>query len=629
MSLAENIAGELMKRLMPHTADAADSVTATLASALGRLDNLFMQARGTAGLSTLASLLIPAGTPSERSAVDIAERLAACLPVDRAFAAAGTATDRVAREAEGQFDQLRNGSGVPPVRKREQDPLVIVRQLVKALEGAGAEGKAVLGLWRTLHEMSAEVTTFAAIGAPRWTNGDAQRLLREQLQKWIRNLRALGGLPKRTLAVAQEIDAELKFRFSVRLGVAAVLSAGGAVLYGTNEMVDDVKDLVLATGSNAGLGIAVHSRLQRDYRARRAFDVIEQDDRVFGLGQSSLFIGTPLKEATSQSGRDDLLALYIARQSLKVIEGPLPESTPISRLAQMAGWSMRDDNMNLTEARIFEIKPVRGAWLGVIQEMYYRCAFNMWIAVFQDLEAIRGALGKIAGRNISKLNISCETLYAGSGGDWPEVNTSRGGVLTVDARSSSYTVMVTTVDVLPGLVLYWNFELPAAALKLLYDTLRDLFNQLAKRIRRWVVEVYTWVIALVLATVGVLLLLEAAVAGVVELVVAALVRLAPVLTPVLAEIRAFAAALTAAASGWTIATSGDAARGLIALRLVPKGELASDTTLIGVQIGFLRLDDVPVDAAKHLGAVVKAGFALVDYALSPPKIPAVTSVVRS
>jgi hypothetical protein len=170
-----------------------------------------------------------------------------------------------------------------------------------------------------------------------------------------------------------------------------------------------------------------------------------------------------------------------------------------------------------------------------------------------DLEPVRGALGKILGRKIFKLFLSCDKLYAGTVADWPEVNTSRGGVLSIDARGTNYTIMVAQIDALPGLVLYWNFDLPVAALKLLYDTLRDAFNRFSNRIRRWVIEVYTWVVAIALATVAVLLLLESLVAGAIEALVAALARLGPVLEPVLAGIRAFASALTGAAAGWTLA----------------------------------------------------------------------------
>jgi hypothetical protein len=615
MSLADDIGAELGRRLAPQS-DVAVPMGKLLAGALGRLDGLFAGINPSSGLASLGRLLIPQGAGSERTAFDIAERLAACLPVEHALAAAGLASDAAAREAERQLQQLRNPEASTASRRTDADPGELVRVLVAALEEAGDAGKNVLALWRNLHEMSASLTTLAAINAPKWSNGDAQRILREQIAKWIKNLRALGALPTRTLAVAKEIEFELQFRFSVRLGVAAVLSAGGAALYGSKEMLGDIDDVLLASPSGMGLGTAVHSRLQRDYRARRAFDVIEQDDRVYGLGQSSLTVGTPLKEAAMQPGRDELLAIYIARQTLKALNGPLPEGvTPASRLARLAGWSMRDDNTNVTEARIFEIKPVRGAWLGVIQEMYYRCAVNLWIAIFQDLDSIKGAIRKLTGKDIKKLVFAMDHLHAGTSADWPEVNTARGGALSVYARGTDYTIMVTMVDALPGLVLYWNFDLPLAALKLLYDTLRDLFNALANKIRRWVIEVYTWIIAIVIASVAVLLLVEAGIVGVIEAVIAALARLGSLAPPVLEGIRQFSMALTAAGTGWTLVPAADATGGLFALRLVPKSDLPPEVQLVGMQIGFLRMEGVPVDAAKHLAALMAGGFALVDYAL--------------
>lgn len=618
MSLADDIGAELARRLAPQS-DVSAPLGNLFAGALGRLDALFVQLNPSSGMQSLGRLLIPTGAGSERSAFDIAERLAACLPVEHAYASAGLAGDRAAREAERQLQELRNPDSQSASRRTDPDPRELVRGLVAALEEAGDAGKDMLGVWRTLHEMSASLTTLAAINAPKWTNGDAIRILKEQMVKWIGNLRALGALPTRTLAVAKEIEFELQFRFSVRLGVAAVLSAGGAALYGSKEMLGDIEDVLLAGPSGMGLGTAVHARLQRDYRARRAFDVIEQDDRVYGLGQSALAIGIPLKEAAMQPGRDELLAIYIARQTLKVLNGPLPEGmTTTSRLARIAGWSMRDDNTNITEARIFEIKPVRGAWLGVIQEMYYRSAVNLWIAIFQDLASIKGAIKKLTGKDIQQLVFAMDHLYAGTSADWPEVNTARGGALSVYARGTDYTIMVTMVDALPGLVLYWNFDLPLAAVKLLYDTLRDVFNKLANKIRRWVIEVYTWIVAVAIAAVAVLLLVEAGVLGVIEAVIAWLARLGPVAPPVLEGIRQFSSALAAAGTGWTIAPAADAGNGLIALRLIPKDDLPPDTQLIGMQIGFLRVEGIPVDAAKHLAALVAAGFALVEYALARP-----------
>jgi hypothetical protein len=616
MSLADDIGAELGRRLVPKS-EVAEPIGKLLSGALGKLDGLFSQLNGSSGMASLGRLLIPEGAGSERSAYDIAERLAACLPVEHALAAAGLSADKTAREAEQQIQQLRNPDTSSSSRRTDPDPGELVKQLVKALQDAGDPGKDSLRLWRTLHEMSADMTAVAAIGAPKWTNGDAQRILKEQIQKWIKNIRALGGLPTRTLAVAKEIEDELMFRFSVRLGVAAVISAGGAALYGSKEMMGDVEDLVLASPSGMGLGTAVHSRLQRDYRTRRAFDVIEQDDRVYGLGQNALIIGTPLKDAAMQPGRDELLALYIARQTLKVLNGPLPEGmTTTSKLARIAGWSMRDDNTNITEARIFEIKPVRGAWLGVVQEMYYRSAFNLWVAIFQDLDSLKAAIKKLTGKDIKNLLFAIEHLYAGTPADWPEVNTSRGGALSVYARGTDYTIMVTMVDVLPGLVLYWNFDLPVAAVKLMYDTLRDLFNKLANKVRRWVIEVYTWIIAIVIAAAAVLLLVEAGVVGVIEAVIAALSRLGPIAPPVLEGIRQFSLALTAAGTAWTVTPAADAIGGLYALRLVPKGDLPPNTMLVGMQIGFLKVEGIPVDAAKHLAAIVAGGFALVDFAVS-------------
>jgi hypothetical protein len=617
VSLAAALGAELARRVLPR-APPTDELSELLGGALARLGPLFPAATGSDPVASLASLLIPAGAASERGAVDLAERLAVCLPGERAFAAAGLAAGAAGREAERAWRALQDGAST--ARGAGVEPRRLLEVATEALEKAGAEGEAVLALWRTLHEASADLVTLAAVGAPKWTGPDVQRLLRQQLAKWIRNVRALGGLPRRSLAVKRQIEAELAFRFSVRLGVAAVLSLGGTVLYGTKELADDLKGIVLGEKSNRDLGNEVHSRLQLAYRARRPFELIEQDDYVYGLGRVSIAAGTRLEVAAREPGRDDLLALYIARQSLKAIDSVLPNS-PIKRTSAMVGWSIRDDNTNLTTARVFEIKPVRAAWLGVVQEMYYRSAFNLWVAVLQDLEPVAGAVSKLfdlAPRR-GAFAFPCDTLYAGTPADWPEVNSAQGGVLTVAGPWATYTVMVAQFDALPGLVLYWNFELPAAALRLVYDTLRSTLNSMVSTLRRWVIELYTWVVAILIATVAVLAALAAAVAGAAafEALLAILARLGPLAGPAAAGVKAFREALNAAAPAWTLTATGDALQGRIALGLSPVGAPAAGVERIGVQAGALRVDGLPLDAARHFGAVVQAGFALLEHACPP------------
>jgi hypothetical protein len=163
--------------------------------------------------------------------------------------------------------------------------------------------------------------------------------------------------------------------------------------------------------------------------------------------------------------------------------------------------------------------------------MYYRCAFNMWAAILQDLESVGAAVSALIGRAIPPLAFYKDTLQAGTAADWPEVN--------------------------------------IAALVSGTAELGALFAALAEG--------------------------GAVVAG----------------------LQAFALALLALAPSWAVVAAGDAATGTVALRLEPSAGSRVTAMSTSVQIGFPRLENVPIDAAKHAGALVEAEFRPVKYALQP------------
>lgn len=612
MSSASDLASALAK-IIPQN-PVSDSMRVLLEGAFSSLDSTMTQLSGNAGLDSLAAMLIPRGAPSERKMVDVADRLIACLPSEVTLLAGLLDTDSVSRGTLNQLKQLWTyPNNLPQAQAGALSTDQLSRALSKALQDLGAQGSSILGLHDDLSLMTADVMQTLAVAGPGWTSSGAQKSIIKQLNKWIGRIKGWGGIAKKTSAVADEIAFELQFRYPVRLAVASVLSVGAHLLVGENELENDIKELTRGRPSSTGLGADIHRRYQKDYRQARLVDLIEQDDLVYGLGIQS-FQGRKLGDVAFSSSHLELAGMYVARQSLKPIDLALSGAPPAEK---MLNWSMRDDNANFTDECLFEIKPVRGAWLGVVQEMYYRSSFNMWMAIFQDFSSLPVALAKIFGTSAASQHIMCEKLRPGVAADWPEANAARRGVQRFVKNGRVFAVMGASVDALPGLLLYWIFDIPIAALKLIYDTLRDTFNKLANKVQAIVIEVYTWVTAIAIATVAVLLLVAAVASGAAEIsaLVAALARLGIALPAAVASgLTGFQQALQGFSKQWIITAASEATSGVVRLRLEPEATIDPTVLMTGIQVGFLRIEMIPVDAAKYFGAVVQAGLAMTGVA---------------
>jgi hypothetical protein len=585
---------------------------------LGGLDQLFSGLTQNGGLNSLPNLLIPGGSSTDTMANDIADRIIACLPLSGATLGNVLGTDTTARAAISQLQAL--WSDPSGSTKAPQSPVTdanLSKGLIKAFKDAGGDGPAAMGLHDSFSQMMADSTGTLVVASVGWNSDKVRQLLQQQLGKWINKIKTWGGTAKRTTAAAAAIEFELKYRYSVREAVATALSLGGHLLIGTNDLDNDLQELAQGTPSSATLGADIHKRFQEDYRNARIplNHIIEQDDLVYGLSLGLAARGRRLGDLAFESPHVEFAAMYLARQSIKPIDLSLQQ---VPAVQKMLKWSIRDDNTNFSDGCIFEIKPVRSAWLGVAQEMYYRSSYNMWMAIFQDFPTLPMAAAKIFGQALTPGAIMCEWLHGGTAAEWPEANNARGGVKPFVKGGQTFTVMTTCVDALPGLLLYWIFDLPVWVLKLLYDFLQSKANDLVNKVQRVVIEVYTWIVAVLIAIPAVLMLLAALPEIEIGALLAALGRIGVMLRgPVLAGITAFQAVLQQFSKQWNIVSSVDANSGLVRISMTPTGGSIPDGVLTtGIQVGFLRIENIPVDAARYLGTVIQAGFDLTQVLLN-------------
>jgi hypothetical protein len=140
-----------------------------------------------------------------------------------------------------------------------------------------------------------------------------------------------------------------------RLGVATALAQAAVALPGVRS--------TWATGSR------VHSILQDRYRAAYSPPSLVVADRQVTGGLAN-YNRTPLADA-AVSGPPPLVALYLAWLNSRWVS------------------SRRSDLTDLTIHANWEIKPLLGAPQGVLQEAWYRCAYN-WTA--HNLEASEPSL---------------------------------------------------------------------------------------------------------------------------------------------------------------------------------------------------------------------------------------------
>ena len=149
------------------------------------------------------------------------------------------------------------------------------------------------------------------------------------------------------------------------------------------------------------------------------------------------------------------------------------------KASDTGGSSLRDDNLDLGDltsgGRIWEIKTIRGAAFGVVQEFAYRSMFNLCVALLKDLPALHQWLRG----NPRPVNFTCEQVQPGTRVEWPEIS---GKIMTASQSATeggARTILVFTIDVLPGLVLYVRYDIPAWALALVAREIARDINKAA------------------------------------------------------------------------------------------------------------------------------------------------------
>jgi hypothetical protein len=518
-------------------------------------------------------------------------------------------------------DMLQNAtswfSGAPvsvppsprPAGPPEQAPRELLAALIKRLGTMPGPGPAeVLPALTSLKELNDEIWQLGAGALPpggRWSPENVVRSVRALILKWLKILGDI-KLPNHPSLrkVIEEIEAELAGPWERRVAMASGLSFGGVLLYGTRDLQD-----LLRTKSFKELGVQVHQELQQEYRqagARRR-NVIVQESIVYVGG-----VGQPLSRIWGQN--PDLQALYLSRDVYLVkIRDLLAKSR--SALAQEVEQSLRDDNLDLTLGRVWEIKPIRGAWFGVAQEFGYRSFFNIYAALIQDDPALFGS------RSLVRPGGPWPTRHhvdSGTGPEWPELQNDN-GVRTIGGggtRFPAQTILLVTIDVLPGLVLYLRFDLPALVVAAMARYLARLLNDLAKELKRIVDDVVVvvvfamiLVVALVVVAALVYFVVEAAAAAVAELatLLAALgielaQQIADLLRRLVDQIAPLREAFGLSVRG--IDSSGD---GKVCLRFRLADSTPEDAVpCASATFGILRLENAPVQVLMAMPGLLAA-----------------------
>jgi hypothetical protein len=603
VSNGTDLAAALASRILAQS-DGAAVLAGVLGPAFDSLDALLSKAGASFDVTKIQTLLYTSTAASPPSADQTAARLGSCLPVNPALLAGLLWPDAGAASKRQQLAKALVGK-TPATTVGQTQPRSIFADFIKLVNAESPQSAVAVTLWGILQSFSNDAMTFVAtVPPPNWRNpASIVELIRKQIARYLDKLNALGGLTPRTQAVADLIKLEIEFRLPVRLTVAGAFSAGSASLTGFGGL----RQLLSGKGSNPSLGTAVHLVLQEEYRDNRPMNLIEQDNTVYytlPLRRYQL----PLQDAVVQLPQhDELTALFVARQSLKLVDAIVSGAAP-DQVKNMTGWSIEDDNTDLSAFRIWEIKPGLGAFMAVVQEFYYRSTYNLAIAFLRDMDDVtRTAFRKLLRQKPqSPIQIFNELLYSGTPAFWPEINTPEGGARLIETRTATYTVLIVQLDALSGIVLYWNVEFPLAALALAYNPIKEWLNKQANNVQTAVIEVLTWVTAIAIAIVVVLLILLVAVVA--ADAAAAVIGALGISATTAAEIMLFIKALQSLDQSWTISLAEDASLGRVAVALQPSGSLADDVLVTNTSAGFLQIQGVPLEAAQHLAAVIQGGF---------------------
>ncbi len=583
--------------------------------------------------------------------LDKAFDLVGATGTGRAYRLAEALVSAVPPDAARQMTQILSGQArtpstvqTPGLMTAERTPKDVIGDLVKRLRGSTETGaREAAAALETLGRMYDDMFELAIVspsgpGGPsgprgpaggaglpggKWNPETVVRMVRRLILRWLKELNNQNLPGPNTKRVAAEIEAELLGPFEVRLVVGLVLTTGGIAIYGVDDLTELLRGQspaavpggvpgspVTPRNAAAQMGTEVHEVLQEEYRSSpaRALNVIVQESTVYTRGTGQRLEQVALQDA-------NLAALYLARDVYLLRIRQALSKNP-SGLAEEVRNALRDDNLDLTMGAIWEIKPIRGAALGVVQEFTYRSFFNFYAALVQDVPSLRQILrpGKVSWA-------TRDHVLPGTTALWGEVVAKparhiRGRV----GRYPTMSVLLVTVDPLPGIVLYIRLDMPVALVYLLAAFFNHVLNEIAKRAKQAAEIAMTAiafavivVVALVVAAAIIFAIVEAA-----EVIVAVLAELVMTLGPILAGLGVLwpriqeivqelieAIAPLRQAFGLSVVGVNDSADGRICLRFSVKDGTPDDAVpRASATFGWLRLENAPVQLLVALPGVL-------------------------
>ncbi|MFC4512172.1 hypothetical protein [Streptomyces ehimensis] len=358
----------------------------------------------------------------------------------------------------------------------------------------------------------------------RWDPVRIAKLIRDFIVKWLSEIQALALPGENSRRVLKDIDAEILGPLQKRIAVATALSIGSSILTSKKDL-----ESLIGLPSSFKVGMEVHELLQADYRRTRRAHLIVQESIVYQQGRTS-----PLKLETRTD--DSLFALWWARDSHLLRARKALQKTQNRFIHES---SLRDDNLDLGipdwlgTGAIWEIKPIRSAAYGVVQEFAYRTLFNAAVALLKDNPDLRRRLG---GSNTKPLHFSCERIEPGTAARWPEVAAKVMLISGAAAEGGARTILVTTVGSLPGLVLYLRYDLPVFIVAALAKEVVRVLDQASKEMESKTRTALAWAAVIAMACVAILASFAAVLLAAAALNSAAIAALATALAPIFARI---------------------------------------------------------------------------------------------
>jgi hypothetical protein len=410
----------------------------------------------------------------------------------------------------------------PPAKERAQEVIKPLQKLLSSMSGP-APAEALMALTAFADGYSKLIKlSIGALPPDAWSLDNAIKSIRDLIEYWVRELGAeMANCPHLSAAIA-DIRVEMAWALGERFLVASAFSLGGLAAYGKQDFAEDF----LLPASSMDLGNRLQRVLCQEYREAtgRAGNLIVQEGTVYFPATSGP------RRAGQQLGKVRftdirLTALWLARTAALLMPGvAVPGSMSLRS-------SLRSDNLDLTVGSIWEIKPIRGAAPGVVQEFGYRSFYNIFVALAQDLPDVASRLfslvqaitgqpggpgqpGQQPGQP-GKPILARECVRGGIPSQWAELSKDDGvRVISNTASLPADVVMVVTFDPLPGLVLYLRFDLPLATVAALAPDVRKALKKIADRLERAadvIITAFALVLTMAIAVALVFLAVQATV----------------------------------------------------------------------------------------------------------------------